>query len=237
MRARSPAGRSTGARAELASCGASGARGLVRRAADRRRLSASAALRRSRRRGRTASLSTPPGMAPPTSRRAARRPRSAAWRCADVRPRRDRRSRSPASPSSFALLYVAGARLMSRRRRLRARRLARRARLPRLRALPRGAVLDERPGHRARSSSTRSSSIALGYPLGLYMARVYTTTTSRARRLRCLGAIERGFYRLVARRRRRASRTGRATRRPCSSSASSSRSSSTRSSGSRGTSS
>ena len=57
--------------------------------------------------------------------------------------------------------------------------------------------------------------IALGYPLGLYMARVYT-----AERLPALGSLERGFLRLVGD--ARASRTGRATRRRCSSSASSS---------------
>ena len=75
-------------------------------------------------------------------------PFSTAWRCvADVRPRRDRyRARllrlhlpAPLGP---------GARLMSARRRDRARHLAARARLPRLRALPRGEVLDDGPGHR-----------------------------------------------------------------------------------------
>ena len=53
--------------------------------------------------------------------------------------------------------------------------LDRRARLPGLRAVPRGAALDERPGHRPDPRLRSPSSIALAYPLGLYMARVYTT--------------------------------------------------------------
>ena len=61
--------------------------------------------------------------------------------------------------------------------------------------------------------------VALGYPLGLCMARVYTRRASRGR---LLAGVERGFYRLV-RADPRASRTGRATGRRCSSSASSSR--------------
>ena len=52
--------------------------------------------------------------------------------------------------------------------------------------------------------------IALAYPLGLYMARVYAASVGGA--LRLLGAVERGFCRLV-RTDRAASRTGRATRR------------------------
>src|SRR5882757_1707766 len=39
--------------------------------------------------------------------------------------------------------------------------------------------------------------IALGYPLGLYMARVYTTSGPDKGRLAFLGWLERGFYRLV----------------------------------------
>ena len=39
--------------------------------------------------------------------------------------------------------------------------------------------------------------IALGYPLGLYMARVYTTNGPSRGRLAFLGWIEHGFYRLV----------------------------------------
>ena len=63
----------------------------------------------------------------------------------------------------------------------------------------------------ARSSSTRSSLIALGYPLGLYMARVYTADRVGAASFGWLGAVERGFYRARAHRPARASRTGRAT--------------------------
>ena len=68
--------------------------------------------------------------------------------------------------------------------------------------------------------------IALGYPLGIWMARVY----GRERE----GVVERGFYRLLGRK-SSGSRTGRRTARTCSSSASSSRSSSTGSSASRAT--
>ena len=40
--------------------------------------------------------------------------------------------------------------------------------------------------------------IALGYPLGVYMARVYNDDDFAARgRLRWLGAIERGFFRTL----------------------------------------
>jgi len=39
--------------------------------------------------------------------------------------------------------------------------------------------------------------IALGYPLGLYMARVYTAERIGGRRFRLLGGIERGFYKVV----------------------------------------
>ena len=57
--------------------------------------------------------------------------------------------------------------------------------------------------------------IALAYPLGIYMARVYTRERAADSR------VERGFLRLLGAR-RGASRTGRRTRRRCSSSASSS---------------
>ena len=39
--------------------------------------------------------------------------------------------------------------------------------------------------------------IALGYPLGLYMARIYTAERIGGRRLRPLQAIENGFYRVL----------------------------------------
>ena len=40
--------------------------------------------------------------------------------------------------------------------------------------------------------------VALGYPMGIYMARVYTDDDFAPRgRLRGLGAVERGFFRAV----------------------------------------
>ena len=76
--------------------------------------------------------------------------------------------------------------------------------------------------------------IAAAYPLGLYMARVYTDDDFLRRgRLRFLGSIERGFYRLVGDRAAR-EQTWKRTARRCSSSASSSSSSCTRSSDCRG---
>ena len=56
--------------------------------------------------------------------------------------------------------------------------------VPRVRALPRGAALDERAGHGPRSSSTRSSWSCSAYPLGIWMARVYTREGSDPRRAR-----------------------------------------------------
>ena len=77
-------------------------------------------------------------------------------------------------------------------------------------ALFRGESSGDRHRHRSRSSSSRSLLIvARRIPLGLYMARVYDGTL---RLPRWLGAPERGFYRLSARR-AAASRTGRPTRR------------------------
>ena len=66
-------------------------------------------------------------------------------------------------------------------------------RLPRLRAVPRGALLVSGQGI-AQIVFYAVVLIALGYPLGLYMARVYATGRAGARALR---QIERGFYRLV----------------------------------------
>ena len=57
--------------------------------------------------------------------------------------------------------------------------------------------------------------VLLGYPLGVYMARVYNNDDFAQRgRFRWLGAIERGFFRAL-RVDGTASRTGRATRRSC----------------------
>ena len=74
--------------------------------------------------------------------------------------------------------------------------------------------------------------VALAYPLGMYMARVFGTPEARRA---SLAAIERGFYRLVRTDPKREQDWKSYAQDRRSSSASSSRSSSTRSSGCRGT--
>ena len=127
---------------------------------------------------------------------------------ADVRPRRD--SRSP----RLLRLRVRprlrpGEGLMSAGDTFGLGDLAARARVSRLRAVPRRAVLDERSGNRP-DPRLRRRAVALGYPLGFWMAHVYTAEAALASSAASCASSTR----------QRPSRTGRATRRRSSSSAS-----------------
>src|SRR5262249_55535399 len=81
-----------------------------------------------------------------------------------------------------------------RSRRLRAHRGDPRLRLPRLRALPRRKALVSAQGI-AQIAVYAVVLIVLAYPLGVYMARVYSGRPLGVERW--LGVFERGFYRLV----------------------------------------
>ena len=71
--------------------------------------------------------------------------------------------------------------------------LAPRLRVPRVRAVPWGAVLDDRPGD-FQILLYCVVLVALGYPLGIYMARVYSA--ERQSSVPC-ARVESGFYRLI----------------------------------------
>ncbi len=83
----------------------------------------------------------------------------------------------------------AGAHLMSRRRRLRSRDLARGARVSRVRARARGEPLMAQGWGQIAFYAVVL--VALSYPLGIWMARVYTRERG--------DAVERGFLRLLGR--------------------------------------
>ena len=109
--------------------------------------------------------------------------RCTTWRHSGSRPRASR------SPTSSSGCWTASD---DRRRRLRARRLAPRLRLPRLRALPGGAVLSGQGISQIVVYSIVL--VALGYPLGIWMARIYTVPRVAGR---FFASLERGFCRVV----------------------------------------